>query len=114
MSVPEWDVTKCIQCNQCAYVCPHATIRPFAFSAEEAAAAPAALKVKPMTGQGCENYQFGMRVSPLDCMGCGVCVDVCPAPGKEMCIRDRDTVGKKAKKGEEHHAIEQRIRTERR
>ena len=84
MSVPEWDVTKCIQCNQCAYVCPHATIRPFAFSAEEAAAAPAALKVKPMTGKGCENYQFGMTVSPLDCMGCGVCVDVCPAPGKAL------------------------------
>mgnify|MGYP000517852583 FL=1 len=82
VSVPEWDVTKCIQCNQCAYVCPHATIRPFAFSAEEVAAAPAALKVKPMTGKGCENYQFGMTVSPLDCMGCGVCVDVCPAPGK--------------------------------
>ena len=59
---------KCIQCNQCAYVCPHATIRPFAFSAEEVAAAPAALKVKPMTGKGCENYQFGMTVSPLDCM----------------------------------------------
>ena len=84
VSVPEWDVTKCIQCNQCAYVCPHATIRPFAFSAEEAAAAPAALKVKPMTGKGCENYQFGMTVSPLDCMGCGVCVDVCPAPGKAL------------------------------
>ena len=84
VSVPEWDVTKCIQCNQCAYVCPHATIRPFAFSAEEVAAAPAALKVKPMTGKGCENYQFGMTVSPLDCMGCGVCVDVCPAPGKAL------------------------------
>ena len=84
VSVPEWDVTKCIQCNQCAYVCPHATIRPFAFSAEEAAAAPAALKVKPMTGKGCENYQFGMTVSPLDCMGCGVCVDVCPAPVKAL------------------------------
>ena len=84
VSVPEWDVTKCIQCNQCASVCPHATIRPVAFSAEEVAAAPAALKVKPMTGKGCENYQFGMTVSPLDCMGCGVCVDVCPAPGKAL------------------------------
>ncbi len=84
VSVPEWDVEKCIQCNQCAYVCPHATIRPFAFSADEVAAAPAALKVKKMTGKGCEEYQFGMTVSPLDCMGCGVCVDVCPAPGKAL------------------------------
>ena len=84
VSVPEWDVTKCIQCNQCAYVCPHATIRPFAFSAEEVAAAPAALKVKPMTGKGCENYQFGMTVSPLDCMGCGECVTVCPTKAIEM------------------------------
>ena len=84
VSVPEWDVTKCIQCNQCSYVCPHATIRPFAFSAEEVAAAPAALKVKQMTGKGCEGYQFGMTVSPMDCMGCGVCVDVCPAPGKAL------------------------------
>lgn len=84
VSVPEWDVTKCIQCNQCAYVCPHATIRPFAFSAAEVKAAPAALKTKQMIGKGCEEYQFAQVVSPLDCMGCGVCVDVCPAPGKAL------------------------------
>ena len=84
VTVPEWDVDKCIQCNQCAYVCPHATIRPFALTAEEVAAAPAALKSKKMNGKGCEEYQFAMTVSPLDCMGCGVCVNVCPAPGKAL------------------------------
>ena len=84
VTVPEWDVTKCIQCNQCAYVCPHATIRPFALSAEEVAAAPASLKHKKMNGKGCEEYEFAMTVSPLDCMGCGVCVGVCPAPGKAL------------------------------
>ena len=91
VSVPEWDVTKCIQCNQCAYVCPHATIRPFALSAEEVAAAPEALKAKKMNGKGCEEYQFAMTVSPLDCMGCGVCVGVCPAPGKALKMVPQET-----------------------
>ncbi len=84
VSVPEWDAAKCIQCNQCAYVCPHATIRPFALSAAEVAAAPKALKTKQMTGKGCEEYQFTQAISPLDCMGCGVCAEVCPAPGKAL------------------------------
>ncbi len=82
VSVPEWDATKCIQCNQCCLCLPACHHPSVCFSAEEVAAAPAALKVKPMTGKGCENYQFGMTVSPLDCMGCGVCVDVCPAPAR--------------------------------
>ena len=84
VTVPEWNADKCIQCNQCAYVCPHATIRPFALTADEAAKAPAALKTKKMNGKGCEDYLFTMAVSPLDCMGCGVCVGVCPAPGKAI------------------------------
>ncbi len=84
VTVPEWDVDKCIQCNQCAYVCPHATIRAFALNADEVAAAPAALKSKKMNGKGCEDYQFTISVSPLDCMGCGVCANVCPAPGKAL------------------------------
>ncbi|MEG0178100.1 MAG: pyruvate:ferredoxin (flavodoxin) oxidoreductase [Oscillospiraceae bacterium] len=84
VSIPEWDVDKCIQCNQCAYVCPHATIRPFALSADEMKAAPSGIKSKQMTGKGCEDYQFALAISPLDCMGCGVCVDICPAPGKAL------------------------------
>ncbi len=82
--VPEWLPENCIQCNQCAFVCPHATIRPFALTADEVAKAPAAFKGKQMTGKGCENYTFAMTVSPLDCMGCGVCVNVCPAPNKAL------------------------------
>ena len=82
VTVPEWNPDTCIQCNQCAFVCPHATIRPFALTAEEVAAAPAAFKGKKMNGKGCENYTFAMTVSPLDCMGCGVCVNVCPTAAK--------------------------------
>ena len=85
VSVPEWDATKCIQCNQCAYVCPHATIRPFALTAEEAAAAPEAAKIVDVkAGKGKGVYQFTMAVSPLDCMGCGVCVGVCPTNALTM------------------------------
>ena len=82
VSVPEWNPETCIQCNQCAYVCPHATIRPFALTAEEVKNAPESIKTKQMIGKGCENYQFTMTVSPLDCMGCGVCVNVCPTAAK--------------------------------
>ena len=84
VNVPEWNADNCIQCNQCAYVCPHATIRPFALTEDEVANAPASLKSKQMTGKGCENYKFTMVVSPLDCMGCGVCANVCPAPNKAL------------------------------
>ena len=77
VDVPVWHAENCIQCNSCAYVCPHATIRPFAMTEEEAANAPAATKfaAKPVLKT---NYKFTMAVSPLDCMGCGLCVKVCP------------------------------------
>ena len=84
VTVPTWDAQKCIQCNQCAFVCPHACLRPFALTAAEVEAAPAQIKGKKMVGKGCEDYQFTMAVSPMDCMGCGVCVGVCPVKALEM------------------------------
>ena len=85
VSVPTWDASKCIQCNNCAYVCPHATIRPFALTEEEAAKAPAAAKIVDVkAGKGKGVYKYTMAVSPLDCMGCGVCVGVCPVGALTM------------------------------
>ena len=79
VAVPEWDSKKCIQCGNCAYVCPHATIRTVALTDEEAKNAPAAAKIVPVkAGKGKGVYQFTMAISPLDCMGCGVCVGACP------------------------------------
>ena len=85
VTVPEWDQTKCIQCNSCSYVCPHATIRPYALTEAEAAAAPAGTKIVPVkAGKGKGVYSYAMAVSPLDCMGCGVCVNVCPVGAIKM------------------------------
>ncbi|MDY4966334.1 MAG: pyruvate:ferredoxin (flavodoxin) oxidoreductase [Dysosmobacter sp.] len=85
VSVPAWDETKCIQCNNCAYVCPHATIRPYALTEEEAKNAPAAAKIVPIkAGKGKGVYQYTMAVSPLDCMGCAVCVGQCPVNALTM------------------------------
>ncbi len=85
VSVPTWDASKCIQCNNCAYVCPHATIRPFALTEDEAAKAPAAAKIVDVkAGKGKGVYKYTMAVSPLDCMGCGVCVGVCPVGALTM------------------------------
>ncbi|MER2151061.1 MAG: pyruvate:ferredoxin (flavodoxin) oxidoreductase, partial [Candidatus Limivicinus sp.] len=78
VTVPAWDAEKCVQCNQCAFVCPHATIRPFALTEAEAKAAPAQAKLAEIkAGKGKGEYKFNMAVSPLDCMGCGVCVTQC-------------------------------------
>jgi pyruvate-ferredoxin/flavodoxin oxidoreductase len=84
VNVPEWIPENCIQCNQCAYVCPHACIRPFLINEEEMKALPEgtpALKAIPKTFEG---HQFRIQLSPLDCTGCGNCVDVCPAKTKAL------------------------------
>ncbi len=82
VDVPAWIPENCIQCNQCSLVCPHATIRPYLVSAEEKAAAPESFVTKKATGF--EGYEFRMQISPLDCTGCGNCVDVCPAKEKAL------------------------------
>ena len=76
VKVPVWNPDNCIQCNFCAYVCPHAVIRPVAMTADEAAKAPADMKMKDMTGMA--GYKFAMTISALDCTGCGSCANVCP------------------------------------
>ena len=85
--VPEWDPTKCVACNRCSFVCPHATIRPFALNDDEVAAAPAQMKkgAKPVIKT---NYTYTLAVSPLDCMGCGVCVGVCPTNSLKMVAQE--------------------------
>ena len=82
VNVPEWDAAKCVGCNQCAFVCSHATIRPFQLTADELAAAPA--QTKSRDNKPANEYKFVMAVSPLDCMGCGECVTVCPTKAIEM------------------------------
>ncbi len=85
--VPEWDENTCAKCNKCAFVCPHATIRPYAMSAEEVAAAPANMKKAPKPVVKTE-YTYTLAVSPMDCMGCGVCVGVCPTNSLKMVARE--------------------------
>ncbi|WP_039653680.1 pyruvate:ferredoxin (flavodoxin) oxidoreductase [Clostridium tyrobutyricum] len=83
VNVPEWDPNKCIQCNSCSFVCSHATIRPFMLSEAEVEAAPSNIKVadtKPKAGK----FKFTMSVTPLDCMGCGECITVCPTKAIKM------------------------------
>ncbi len=84
VSVPKWDSSTCIQCNQCSFVCPHATIRPYALTDEEIAAAPENLVAIPMKGKLKDAYRYTLAISPLDCMGCGVCVGVCPTNSLSM------------------------------
>ena len=83
VDVPVWHAENCIQCNNCAFVCPHAAIRPFAMTEEEAANAPASTKftAKPVIKT---NYKFTMAISPLDCMGCTLCVKACPVTAKAL------------------------------
>ncbi len=85
--VPEWNADTCAKCNRCAFVCPHATIRPYAMSDEEAAAAPEQTKIAPKPVVK-TNYKYTLAVSPFDCMGCGVCIGVCPTNSLKMVPRE--------------------------
>ena len=90
INVPEWQIDTCIQCNQCAFVCPHAAIRPILMTEEEAAKAPASLPSKDAIGA--KGLKFAITISPLDCTGCGNCAQVCPAPkGKALVMKPLDT-----------------------
>ncbi|MGQ1910394.1 pyruvate:ferredoxin (flavodoxin) oxidoreductase [Marinifilum sp. RC60d5] len=92
VSVPEWNEETCIQCNQCAYVCPHAAIRPFILTEEEVAAAPEGTAVKPATGKDLKGLSFRIQVAVEDCTGCGNCADVCPAPkAKALVMKHLET-----------------------
>jgi len=90
VKVPEWQADNCIQCNSCAFVCPHAAIRPFLLTDEEAAAAPAGIKLQDgkATFKG---YKFALSVSVLDCTGCGNCADVCPSKEKALVMKPLGT-----------------------
>ena len=91
VNVPEWITDNCIQCNQCAYVCPHACIRPVLVNEEEAANAPENFNTKKAIGKGFEGLQYRMQVSPMDCTGCGNCADICPAKQKALVMKPLDT-----------------------
>ena len=89
INVPEWQMEKCIQCNQCAFVCPHAVIRPVLMTEEEAANAPEDMLSKDAIGA--KGLKFHMAVSPLDCTGCGNCAQVCPAKEKALVMKPLET-----------------------
>jgi pyruvate-ferredoxin/flavodoxin oxidoreductase len=91
VNVPEWDSTKCIQCNQCSFVCPHSAIRPFLLNEEELKNAPAGTVTIKANGKEFEGLQFRVQVSPLDCTGCGVCTETCPAKQKAITLKPLDS-----------------------
>ncbi|KEI85572.1 pyruvate:ferredoxin (flavodoxin) oxidoreductase [Clostridium botulinum] len=98
INVPEWQLDKCIQCNQCSYVCPHAVIRPVLLTDEEVKNAAEGFKSKPAAGA--KGLNFTMAISPYDCTGCGNCADVCPAKEKALVMKPFDTQLEQAKNWE--------------
>ncbi len=91
IDVPEWIKEHCIQCNQCAFVCPHAAIRPYLMTAEEMKEAPKTFEALPGRGKELAGYQYRIQVSPLDCVGCGNCADICPSKEKALVMRRLET-----------------------
>lgn len=89
--VPEWQIDKCIQCNQCSYVCPHAAIRPILLTEEEKKNAPAGFETKNAIGKELSGLQYRMQVSTMDCTGCGNCADICPAKEKALVMKPLET-----------------------
>ena len=96
VEVPEWDAQKCIQCNQCALVCPHAAIRPVLLDEAEQQNAPADFVTKTANGKELAKYRFRIQVSPYDCTGCSSCVNVCPAKEKALVMKPLETQLKEA------------------
>jgi pyruvate-ferredoxin/flavodoxin oxidoreductase len=84
VNVPQWKSANCIQCNQCSFVCPHASIRPVLVTADEKAKAPEGFDTIKAVGKGLEGLEYRMQLSPMDCMGCGNCADICPAKEKAL------------------------------
>lgn len=91
VNVPEWIEERCIQCNQCSLVCPHAVIRPFLLNDEELKEAPETFVTKKAAGKAFEGLHFKIQISPMDCTGCGNCADVCPAKGKALIMKPLET-----------------------
>ncbi|MBP2635910.1 MAG: pyruvate ferredoxin/flavodoxin oxidoreductase [Firmicutes bacterium] len=91
VDVPEWLADNCLQCNQCAYICPHAAIRPFLLTEEETAATPEGYNTSKAKGSGLEGYEYRMQVDVMDCYGCGSCAQVCPAKEKALIMKPLET-----------------------
>ncbi len=89
--VPEWDMDNCIQCNQCAMVCPHAAIRPVILTDKELSDAPQGFETKPAIGKELKGYHFRVQVNTLDCLGCGNCADICPAKKPALVMKPIET-----------------------
>ncbi len=87
IKVPEWIPENCIQCNQCAFVCPHATVKPVIATSEEVGNAPEGFDVLDATGKGLEGMKFRIQVNTMDCVGCGNCADICPSKEKSLVMK---------------------------